>query len=113
MDENVVTLSATKDRSCVGLWMLITRARKRLFDLIPHLESDQYKRIIGKHKITFLKLQYLFRYFVWGGDQVAASNKNCSRMAKGRIKSGFKRRQVVEIDLFMYLNKTEIHFKIG
>ena len=43
MDENVATLTATKDRSCAGLCMCITEARKRLFDLIPYLESDQYK----------------------------------------------------------------------
>lgn len=43
LDENVPTLSVTKERSCAGLCMHIRGATKRLSDLIPHLESSQCK----------------------------------------------------------------------
>lgn len=43
LDENVPTLSVTKESSCAGLCMHILGATKRLSDLIPHLESGQCK----------------------------------------------------------------------
>lgn len=61
LDENVPTLSVTKESSCAGLCMHILGATKRLSDLIPHLESGQCKGN-RQTKITFLKLQFLFNF---------------------------------------------------